>query len=87
MPDGSVWLLKNGKPYGLTKFAYMGLHFWKGIPNEEILEVIAEQSGITFYHISKELISKMILERPDEFTTDDVGLVNNCDEVWLEKNV
>lgn len=89
MPDGSIWLLKDGKPFALLKFSYMGSLFWRTLLNneDEIKEEISSQMGIVFYRISKAYIIQMMMERSKEFTTDDLRLVKECDTVWLEKNI
>ena len=90
MPDGSIWLLRDGKPFALLKFSYMGSLFWRTLihnDENEIKERMSSQVGIRFYRITKEFLTKMIIARPREFTTDDLRLVERCDTVWLEKNI
>ena len=87
MPDGSVWLIKDGKPFGLLKFVYMGIHFWHGMREDQIIEVITTQPGISFYNIKKAFMYKLMIDRKDEFASNDLDYIKECDEVWLEKNI
>ncbi len=87
MSDGVAILNKNHHPFALLKFDYMGDVFWDSFPQQEIIQKVERQFGISFYWISKQYMREMMIYRNNEFTKDDFELLSETDEVWLVKNL